>query len=54
MPGTNTPYRIRTRLFAVVLPMLGHAAWAEADQPNILVLWGDDIGQFNISAYNGA
>ena len=21
-------------------------------KPNILVLWGDDIGQFNISAYN--
>ena len=26
---------------------------AEAqDQPNILIIWGDDIGQFNISAYN--
>ena len=29
---------------------------AEAQQPqkkpNILVIWGDDIGQFNISAYN--
>jgi arylsulfatase len=23
-----------------------------AKKPNILVLWGDDIGQFNISAYN--
>jgi len=23
-----------------------------ADPPNILVIWGDDIGQFNISAYN--
>jgi arylsulfatase A-like enzyme len=23
-----------------------------ADRPNILVIWGDDIGQFNISAYN--
>ena len=23
-----------------------------ADKPNILVLWGDDIGQFNVSAYN--
>ena len=29
-------------------------AWAKAHQPYILVLWGDDIGQFNISAYNGA
>jgi arylsulfatase len=25
---------------------------AEAAKPNILVIWGDDIGQFNISAYN--
>ena len=24
----------------------------EKKKPNILVLWGDDIGQFNISAYN--
>ena len=24
----------------------------EAKKPNILVIWGDDIGQFNISAYN--
>lgn len=23
-----------------------------ADKPNILVIWGDDIGQFNISSYN--
>jgi arylsulfatase len=22
------------------------------DKPNILIIWGDDIGQFNISAYN--
>ena len=32
-------------------------AWAQAPastgkKPNILVIWGDDIGQFNISAYN--
>ncbi len=24
----------------------------QARKPNILVIWGDDIGQFNISAYN--
>jgi arylsulfatase A-like enzyme len=34
---------------AVTLPL--HFAQA-ADKPNILVIWGDDIGQFNISAYN--
>ncbi|MEY8841441.1 sulfatase-like hydrolase/transferase, partial [Cribrihabitans sp. XS_ASV171] len=30
----------------------GTAAWAqEGDKPNILVIWGDDVGQSNISAY---
>ncbi len=24
----------------------------ETKKPNILVIWGDDIGQFNVSAYN--
>jgi arylsulfatase len=36
------------------LLLLGMAAsaLAEDSKPNILVIWGDDIGQFNISAYN--
>ena len=25
---------------------------AEQKKPNILIIWGDDIGQFNVSAYN--
>jgi arylsulfatase A-like enzyme len=25
---------------------------AEKDKPNILIIWGDDIGWFNVSAYN--
>ena len=28
------------------------AAPDQAKKPNILVIWGDDIGQFNVSAYN--
>ncbi len=37
---------------AMVLPFLApHSAYAQ-DKPNILVIWGDDIGQFNVSAYN--
>jgi arylsulfatase A-like enzyme len=28
------------------------AAQAQAKKPNILIIWGDDVGQFNISAYN--
>ncbi|MEO4042745.1 arylsulfatase [Hoeflea sp. CAU 1731] len=27
-------------------------AHAQEDKPNILIIWGDDIGQFNTSAYN--
>src|ERR1700719_1124282 len=30
----------------------GEFANAQAKKPNILIIWGDDIGQFNISAYN--
>ncbi|WP_458763762.1 arylsulfatase [Cupriavidus basilensis] len=34
-------------LFAVAYPVA-----AQQKQPNILIIWGDDIGGFNISAYN--
>lgn len=34
--------------FACIFAATIHAA----DKPNILVIWGDDIGQFNVSAYN--
>ena len=27
-------------------------AQAEQKKPNIVIIWGDDIGQFNVSAYN--
>jgi arylsulfatase A-like enzyme len=37
--------------FAAVLLAAGFAG-AEVDKPNILVIMGDDIGWFNISAYN--
>ena len=40
-----------TVLFAA-LGALGGIAQAQASKPNILVIWGDDIGGFNISAYN--
>src|SRR5210317_243354 len=35
----------------IVLVSPGSVLYA-ADKPNILVIWGDDIGQFNLSAYN--
>src|SRR5512138_4025965 len=38
---------------AVAIGCTGSAmAQAQARKPNILVIWGDDIGGFNISAYN--
>jgi arylsulfatase len=38
---------------AMLLAFLMSAGTAFAqDKPNILVIWGDDIGQFNVSAYN--
>ncbi len=34
------------------LALSATGAWAQdADKPNILVIWGDDVGQSNISAY---
>ncbi len=32
--------------------MLAAPLWAQDQKPNILIIWGDDIGQFNASAYN--
>ncbi len=39
-------YMIGALLMSVTL------AHAQEDKPNILIIWGDDIGQFNTSAYN--
>ena len=44
---------LRIILFLVTaVPILGSTAQAQTGKPNILIIWGDDIGQFNISAYN--
>jgi arylsulfatase len=45
------------RLFVLMLVALLAALWfgpalAQGSKPNILVIWGDDIGQFNVGAYN--
>ena len=36
---------------AVATLIAGTATAQEAEKPNILVIWGDDVGQSNISAY---
>jgi arylsulfatase A-like enzyme len=42
--------------FGLALGAVGSSVPAAAQQtakkPNILIIWGDDIGQFNVSAYN--
>ena len=40
-------------LFAIIMTLAVAAALPAAaqDKPNIVVIWGDDIGQSNISAY---
>jgi len=39
-------------MVAVVAIVALAAPAAAQDKPNILVIWGDDIGGFNVSAYN--
>ncbi len=48
------PFRLGVLLLAAALCGAPPVAVAQAQQrkPNILVIWGDDIGVFNISAYN--
>lgn len=52
--------KIKAGLIGAVIGVVGvgyfsppaQAQDAPAKRPNILILWGDDIGEFNISAYN--
>ena len=41
----------KTAKVTAALTILAAQAFAQ-DRPNILVIWGDDIGWFNVSAYN--
>ena len=38
--------------FFLLALLVSPAVAAKTKKPNILVIWGDDIGQFNVSAYN--
>tara|TARA_R100000005_G_scaffold94720_1_gene73620 strand:- start:10456 stop:11994 length:1539 start_codon:yes stop_codon:yes gene_type:complete len=42
----------RTAGHLLALLLLGYSAVAAAKSPNILVIWGDDIGMTNLSAYS--
>ena len=43
---------ITLRAIAVAAFALAAAGAHAQGKPNILVIWGDDIGQFNVGAYN--
>ena len=47
-----TRNRLVVMLAGCVVAAVASGPAAAQDKPNILVIWGDDIGQFNISAYN--
>jgi arylsulfatase A-like enzyme len=49
---SNGIFRLASAALFAALVTFGSAAQAQARKPNILVIWGDDIGGFNISAYN--
>lgn len=42
----------RTFFSTILVLAMASLGFAQQKKPNILVIWGDDIGQFNISAYN--
>jgi arylsulfatase len=44
--------RIGSWLMAVTLVMMTATTVAAQDRPNVLVIWGDDIGWSNVSVYN--
>jgi hypothetical protein len=47
--------KIRTTILSVFALVIAGAlapAHAQPKKPNILVIWGDDVGYWNISAYN--
>ena len=39
-------------VLGLVAMVLFAAPLSAQDRPNILIIWGDDIGWFNVSAYN--
>ncbi len=50
--GTSLNRRQLGSALTVCAMLVTAGANAQADKPNILVIWGDDIGYWNVSAYN--
>ena len=49
---TNSAYARRMLTLVIALLTLATSAAAQTDKPNILVIWGDDVGVMNVSAYH--
>ncbi len=43
---------MNTKILLVLFLLSFMSLIAQEKKPNILIIWGDDIGQFNVSAYN--
>src|SRR5262245_36788168 len=50
-PKMKTPF-VRAGVFALTLVVSTATLFAQVKKPNILVIFGDDVGQTNISAYS--
>jgi len=51
-PIPRLPWRRFIAVVALTLAVSSASLFAQAKKPNILIIWGDDIGYWNISAYN--
>ena len=45
-------FSVKLLVFTLVLSYISCVAFAETEKPNIVIIWGDDIGQTNVSAYS--
>ncbi|QDT57742.1 Arylsulfatase [Stieleria bergensis] len=48
----NISQQIVKAIMALAILAMSASTGSAQDQPNILVIWGDDIGMTNISAYS--
>jgi arylsulfatase len=51
-PKKRIPFVLLLLLAVLALAAAPADAQTTGKKPNILIIWGDDIGGFNISAYN--
>ena len=52
VPAASASKRFSQGILLALLGCFVFGAAQAQDKPNILVIWGDDVGWFNTSAYN--